>query len=116
LRLASLITAHHTRFAHHTRSLLPEDSWEGEEGFTAVCYEEGGFVMTPGQAQRADRPGWFRICIGWNSVEVLQVGMDRLASVCEGIRGRGWVDLEVEEREDVTPSGVRRRGSSFIGD
>ena len=81
-----------------------------------MCYEEGGFVMTPGQAQRASRPGWFRICIGWNSIDVLQVGMARLASVCEGIRGRGWVDLEVEEREDVTPSGVRRRGSSFIGD
>ena len=50
-------------------SLLPEDSWEGEEGFTAVCYEEGGFIMTPGQAQRASRPGWFRICFGWYSIE-----------------------------------------------
>jgi len=97
-------------------SLLPEESWEGEEGFTSVCYEEGGIVMTPGQAQRADRPGWFRICFGWNSVDVLEVGMERLVGVCMGIRGRGWVDLEVEEREDVTPSGVRRRGSSFFGD
>jgi len=97
-------------------SLLPENTWEGEEGFTSVCFEEGGFVMTPGQAQRAEKPGWFRICIGWNSIEVLQVGMERLANVCTNIRLRGWVDLEVEEREDVTPSGVRRRGSSFIGD
>ena len=58
-------------------SLLPENTWEGEEGFTSVCFEEGGFVMTPGQAQRAEKPGRFRICIGWNSIEVLQVGMER---------------------------------------
>ncbi|GMI13729.1 hypothetical protein TrVE_jg4972 [Triparma verrucosa] len=96
--------------------LLPEDSWEGEEAFTVLMFEEGGVVLTPGQSQGASSPGWYRICYAWNPIPVLEVAMERLSYVVEVVRERGWVDLDVEDMDEVTVGGVRRRGSSWIGD
>jgi len=97
-------------------SLLPELSWEGEEAITQVLYDDAGIVLTPGAAQHAYSPGQYRLCFAWNDIEVLKMAMDRLGVVVDNIRERGWVDLEVEERDDVTTSGVRRRGSSYAGE
>jgi 1-aminocyclopropane-1-carboxylate synthase len=99
------------------RGLLPEDSWEGEEAVTTLLFDEGGLVLTPGGAQRANAPGFYRLCFAWNTVDVLNMAMERIDVVVKTIRARGWVDLEVEERDDFSPTnGIRRRGSSYCGE
>ena len=97
-------------------SLLPEDNAEGEAALSATFYEEAGCVLTPGTAQFDNRAGWYRICYAFNTPEILEIAMDRIENTVEWVRERGWHDLDVEgEIDEITKSGLRRRGSSFVG-
>jgi aspartate/methionine/tyrosine aminotransferase len=98
------------------RSLMPESSWEGEEAVTQLLFDEAGLLLTPGGAQRNGEPGFFRFCFAWHSRFVLDMATDRLEEAVMNVRDRGWVDLDNEEREDKTVSGLRRRWSSYCGE
>ncbi|GMH78381.1 hypothetical protein TL16_g07779 [Triparma laevis f. inornata] len=97
-------------------SLLPEKSWEGEDALTSLIFEEGGIVLTPGQSQKTSIPGFYRLCFAYNTMESLKVALARLEYVVGVVRERGWVDLDVEEMDEVNEGGVRRRGSSWVGE
>ncbi|GMI18019.1 hypothetical protein TrLO_g14552 [Triparma laevis f. longispina] len=97
-------------------SLLPEKSWEGEDALTSLIFEEGGIVLTPGQSQKTSTPGFYRLCFAYNTMESLKVALARLEYVVGVVRERGWVDLDVEEMDEVNEGGVRRRGSSWVGE
>lgn len=49
-------------------------------------------------------------------MESLKVALARLEYVVGVVRERGWVDLDVEEMDEVNEGGVRRRGSSWVGE
>jgi len=74
-------------------SLLPEKSFEGEAQLAKLMQEEARVVMTPGESQRDEKPGMFRICYAWVTPEVLQLAMERLKLVASDIRSSGWENL-----------------------
>jgi aspartate/methionine/tyrosine aminotransferase len=76
-------------------SLLPPDekSFEGEAQLAKLIQEEARVVMTPGECQRDENPGMFRICYAWVTPEVLQLAMERLKLVASDIRSNGWENL-----------------------
>jgi len=74
-------------------SLLPEKTFEWEERLSDLMFEYARIVLTPGESQRDSRPGWFRICYAWVTVEVLQIAMERLSRLVAKIRRMDWDDL-----------------------
>ena len=74
-------------------SLLPEKTFEGEERLSDLVFEHARVVLTPGESQRDSKPGMFRICYAWVSVEVLLIGMERLSRLVAKIRRMDWDDL-----------------------
>lgn len=76
-------------------SLLPPDcTFDHEAKFAWLMENTARLVMTPGQSQRDHRPGWFRICYAWVSVEVLNIAMCRIEFVVNYLRtiGNNWYD------------------------
>lgn len=59
------------------RGLLKENSWEAET-LLFESMKERGVILTPGNAQHADTPGWFRVCYAYCQVESLQEALLRL--------------------------------------
>jgi len=74
-------------------SLLPEKTFQGEEKLGNLIFDYARIVMTPGESQRDNRPGMFRICYAWVSVEVLEIAMERLSRLVAKIRRMDWDDL-----------------------
>ena len=74
-------------------SLLPEKTFEGEERLSDVMFKYARVVLTPGESQRDKKPGMFRICYAWVSVEILQIAMERLSRLVAKIRRMDWDDL-----------------------
>jgi 1-aminocyclopropane-1-carboxylate synthase len=56
-------------------------------------FEYARVVLTPGGTQHDPKPGMFRICYAWVSVEVLQIAMERLSRLVAKIRRMDWDDL-----------------------
>jgi aspartate/methionine/tyrosine aminotransferase len=76
-------------------SLLPPNcNFDHEAKFSWLMENTARVVMTPGQSQRDRRPGWFRICYAWVSVEVLSIAMCRIEFVVNYLRtvGINWYD------------------------
>ena len=67
-------------------SLLPEKTFEEEAKLCDLVADKAKIVLTPGESQRENRPGMFRICYAWVSVEVLQIAMDRLGKVLKSVQ------------------------------
>lgn len=74
-------------------SLLPERTFEWEEKLGKLMFDYARVVLTPGESQRDARPGWFRICYAWVSVDVLKIAMERLSRLVAKIRRMDWDDL-----------------------
>ena len=49
-------------------------------------------VLTPGDAQHAPEPGWFRICFAFVEAPVLAVALGRLAAYVEASRATTTLD------------------------
>jgi len=73
-------------------SVIPTTDFEGEKRFATLLQDRARVVMTPGESQRDDKPGRFRICYAWVSREVLNIGMNRIQRLVNIIRERGWDD------------------------
>jgi len=74
-------------------SLLPEKTFEWEERLSNLMFDYARVVLTPGESQRDSKPGWYRICFAWVSVDVLLIGMERLSRLVAKIRRMDWDDL-----------------------
>lgn len=74
-------------------NLLPEKTFEWEEKLSNLMFEYARVVLTPGESQRETKPGMFRICYAWVSVEVLVIAMERLSRLVAKIRRMDWDDL-----------------------
>ncbi len=75
-------------------SLLPEQTFEGEAKFATLVQEGARIVMTPGESQRDEKPGMFRICYAWVNRDVLRVAMTRLKALTIDIRSLGWGEMD----------------------
>lgn len=62
------------------RSLLDEPTAKAERAAVQELFDVHGIVLTPGLAQHASEPGWFRLCYAFVEPAVLQVGLDRLSA------------------------------------
>lgn len=89
-------------------SLLPEQSFEGEAKLAALIQDVARVVLTPGKFQRDSKPGMFRLCYSWVTIEVLEIAMERLSYVVLQIRrNRTWDDLlQGSWKEEVTKCGT----------
>lgn len=74
-------------------SLLPAKTYEWEEKLSQLMFDYARVVLTPGESQRDPKPGMFRICYAWVSVEVLVIAMERLSRLVAKIRRMDWDDL-----------------------
>ena len=61
--------------------------WAHEERLFDLLMDEAKVVMTPGHAQGANEPGWFRLCFAWVTNEALVVGVRRLRRTLYKQRG-----------------------------
>lgn len=77
-------------------SVLPEQTFEGEDRLARLIEREARVVMKPGGEQFDKKPGFFRLCYAWVSPEVLAIGMERLSVLILKIR-RGDLMMEMEE-------------------
>ncbi|OQR88891.1 hypothetical protein THRCLA_10040 [Thraustotheca clavata] len=59
------------------RRCLSSPTWEAEQELMEIMFTHGKFVMTPGEAQHAPAPGYFRICFGYNTPKVVAHGLNR---------------------------------------
>lgn len=74
-------------------TLLPEKTFEYEAKLTDLMFRYARVVLTPGEAQRDDSPGNFRICYAWVEPSVLEIGMERLSRFVAKLRRLNWNDL-----------------------
>ena len=81
-------------------SLLPSQSFDGEEKFADLIQDVARIVMTPGRSQRDCKPGMFRVCYAWVGVDILQIAMERLSFIVLQIRRHGWEDLMIDCWQD----------------
>jgi len=88
-------------------SLLPSQTFEGEEQFASLVQEYARVVMSPGQGMRDQKPGMFRICHAWVASEVLEIAMERLSYLITKIRRYEWEDLDANSLNDVLSCGSR---------
>lgn len=83
-------------------SLLPENTFAGEARFSSFLVDVARVVMTPGESQHENRPGFFRICYAAISQETLTVAMKRISVVARLLRVDGWdVVGNIRSYEDV---------------
>jgi aspartate/methionine/tyrosine aminotransferase len=84
-------------------SWLPMHTFEGEAMLGRFFQDQVRIVMTPGECQRDDKPGMFRICYAWVTPNVLRIAMDRLKLVALDMVQKGpraVVVVMVEEEEE----------------
>jgi 1-aminocyclopropane-1-carboxylate synthase len=81
-------------------SLLPSQSFEGEDEFATLIQDVARIVLTPGRSQRDCKPGMFRLCYAWVTSDVLQLAMERLSYTVLQIRRHGWEDLMINSWQD----------------
>ena len=75
--------------------LLPSPpTFEGEARLMKLMADVAHIVMTPGESQHDSKPGMFRICYAWNSLEILEVAMTRIKLLKELILKEGWSGLD----------------------
>ena len=82
-------------------SLLPEQTFEGEDTFSNLMYKYAKILMTPGHCQRESKPGYFRICYASVTPEVLTVGMKRLETLVQLLKEHGWENIRSNVDEDT---------------
>jgi aspartate/methionine/tyrosine aminotransferase len=75
-------------------SLLRVNSFDGEDELAKLFENYARIVMTPGSSQSDNKPGRFRICYAFVSVEVLEVAMLRLACVVKMLKEYGWENIK----------------------
>jgi aspartate/methionine/tyrosine aminotransferase len=86
-------------------SLLPINPTPDDEHRLAAIFETcARIVMTPGHAQRDRRPGHFRICYAWVSIQVLSIAMRRIKLVVSAIRGMGIKKFHEQSLGELTQS------------
>ncbi|RHY35459.1 hypothetical protein DYB32_000083 [Aphanomyces invadans] len=58
-------------------AFLRHDTWYGERELTQLMFEKCKFIMTPGEAQHAPTPGFYRICFAYNTPAAVVHGLSR---------------------------------------
>ena len=66
---------------------------EWEAKLSQLINDYAHIVLTPGESQRDRSPGMFRICYAWVSLDVLEIGMERLSRLVAKVRRMDWADL-----------------------
>jgi aspartate/methionine/tyrosine aminotransferase len=77
-------------------SWLPSQSFQGEGILERFFQEQVRIVMTPGESQRDNKPGMFRICYAWVSPNVLTIAMNRLKLVASDFKNKGSLSTVLE--------------------
>ena len=78
-------------------SLLPEQTFEGEARLSSLLLDAARMIMTPGFAQHESKPGMFRICYAFVTLEVLEMAMNRLDKIVGKIRRYHWIGGNVDD-------------------
>ncbi|KAF0693112.1 Aste57867_15880 [Aphanomyces stellatus] len=58
-------------------AFLGAPTWAAERALTDTMHRECKFIMTPGEAQHARAPGFFRICFAYNTPTAVAHGLER---------------------------------------
>lgn len=81
--------------------LLPEKTFEYEAELLQLMFRYARVVLTPGESQREDSPGMFRICYAWVPPDVLEIALERLSRFVAKVRRIDWKDLGHRAFRDV---------------
>lgn len=74
------------------RHLLPEsvlessDKFASEKALTRILFEEWKILFTPGEAQHAPEPGFYRVCYAYMPIEAVTEAFSRLATFAKQYR------------------------------
>lgn len=82
-------------------ALLPSPTAEGEAQFASLLLDAAHLIMTPGQSQKDLKPGMFRICYCFVSLDVLEIAMNRLDRLVGKIRRWHWDNLNRDSLTDI---------------
>eukprot|EP00804_Cyclotella_cryptica_P009538 CCRYP_006231-RA/>CCRYP_006231-RA protein AED:0.34 eAED:0.34 QI:66/1/1/1/0.6/0.5/6/2038/501 len=82
-------------------ALLPSQTPEGEAQFASLLLDAAHIIMTPGQSQKDLKPGMFRICYCFVSLDVLEIAMNRLDRLVGKIRRWHWDNLNSDSLTDI---------------
>ena len=82
-------------------ALLPSPTPEGEKQFASLLLDAAHIIMTPGQSQKDLKPGMFRICYCFVSLDVLEIAMNRLDKIVGKIRRWHWDNLSADSLTDI---------------
>jgi 1-aminocyclopropane-1-carboxylate synthase len=82
-------------------ALLPSQTPEGEEKFASLLLDAARIIMTPGQSQKDLKPGMFRICYCFVSLDVLEIAMNRLDKIVGKMRRWDWENLKADSLTDI---------------
>ena len=82
-------------------ALLPSPTAEGEAQFASLLLDAAHIIMTPGQSQKDLKPGMFRICYCFVSLDVLEIAMNRLDRLVGKIRRWHWDNLNRDSLTDI---------------
>lgn len=81
--------------------LLPEKTFAYEAELLELMFKYARVVLTPGESQRENLPGMFRICYAWVSPDVLEIALERLSRFVAKVRRLDWNDLGSRAFRDV---------------
>ena len=73
--------------------VLPAKTFENETQLMELMFKYARIVLTPGESQRDESPGMFRICYAFVEPEVLEIGLERLSRFVAKLRRIDWNDL-----------------------
>lgn len=73
--------------------VMPAKTFDNEKQLTELMFKYARVVLTPGESQRDDSPGMFRICYSYVEPEVLEIGLERLSRFVAKLRRIDWNDL-----------------------
>jgi aspartate/methionine/tyrosine aminotransferase len=74
-------------------AVLPAKTFEYEAQLTDLLFRYARVVLTPGESQRDERPGMYRICYAWVEPSVLEIALERLSRFVVKLRRLNWNDL-----------------------
>jgi 1-aminocyclopropane-1-carboxylate synthase len=63
--------------------VVSDVEWQRERALTAALFDQAHILFTPGEACHSARPGWYRACFAWVSLEAAVVGFQRLRAFVE---------------------------------
>ncbi len=82
-------------------AFLPKPTFENETILSDYLNRYARVVLTPGECQRDNKAGMFRICYAWVSHEVLCIALERIKKLLMKIKEDGFFSMISMDDDDI---------------